>query len=53
VCLSGAGPSIVGLAERNFEQIEKLFSDAYEKTGHAFTIRRLAAHQEQVAAPVY
>jgi len=45
VCLSGAGPSIVGLAERNFEQIEKLFSDAYQKTGHAFTIRRLAAHQ--------
>jgi homoserine kinase len=45
VCLSGAGPSIVGLAERNFEQIEKLFGGAYEKTGHAFTIRRLAAHQ--------
>jgi homoserine kinase len=53
VCLSGAGPSIVGLAERNFEQIERLFRDAYAKTGHAFTIRRLAAHQEQAAAPVF
>ena len=49
VCLSGAGPSIVGLAEQNFEQIEKLFSDAYQKTGLPFTIRRLAAHQERVS----
>ena len=48
VCLSGAGPSIVGLAERDFDQIEKLFSDAYAKTGLAFTIRRLAAHRERV-----
>lgn len=45
VCLSGAGPSIVGLAERNFDQIEKLFSDTYKATGHPFTIRRLSAHQ--------
>jgi homoserine kinase len=51
VCLSGAGPSIVGLAERNFEQIEKLFSDAYQKTGLGFTIRRLSVHQERVSAP--
>lgn len=52
VCLSGAGPSIVGLAERNFGQIEKLLSDAYQQTGLPFTIRRLAAHQEHVGAPV-
>lgn len=45
VCLSGAGPSIVGLVERNFEYIEKLFSDAYQKTNLPFTIRRLAAHR--------
>jgi homoserine kinase len=51
VCLSGAGPSIVGLAERNFDQIEKLFSNAYRKTGLPFTIRRLAAHQERVPVP--
>jgi homoserine kinase len=48
VCLSGAGPSIVGLAEQNLDQIEKLFSDAYRKTGLAFTIRRLSAHQDRV-----
>jgi homoserine kinase len=44
VCLSGAGPSIVGLAEGNFDEVEKLFSDTYEKTGLPFTIRRLSAH---------
>jgi homoserine kinase len=46
VCLSGAGPSIVGLAEQNFAEIEKLFSEAYRKTGLPFTVRCLAAHQE-------
>ena len=44
VCLSGAGPSIVGLAERNFEQIEKMFGDAYAKTKLPYVIRRLAVH---------
>jgi homoserine kinase len=46
VCLSGAGPSIVALAEHNFDHVEKLMSDAYEKTGIPFTIRRLSAHRE-------
>jgi homoserine kinase len=45
VCLSGAGPSIVGLAEQNFDQIERLFGDVYEKTVIPFTIRRLSAHR--------
>ncbi len=44
VCLSGAGPSIVGLAARNFEEIEGMFGEAYRKTGLPFVIRRLAAH---------
>ena len=48
VCLSGAGPSIVGLVENNIDDVEKLFSDAYQKTGIPFTIRRLSAHREQV-----
>jgi homoserine kinase len=52
VCLSGAGPSIVGLAETNFEQIEELFSEAYRKTGLPFTIRRLSAHQDHVSLPL-
>jgi len=48
VCLSGAGPSIVGLVENNLDHVEKLFSDAYKKTGIPFTIRRLSAHREQI-----
>ncbi len=44
VCLSGAGPSIVGLADRNFEEIEEMFREIYEKTGHRFVIRRLGVH---------
>ena len=44
VCLSGAGPSIVGLAERNFGEIERLLGEVYEKTGLAFVIRRLGVH---------
>jgi homoserine kinase len=51
VCLSGAGPSVVGLAEQNLDQIEGLFRDVYEKTGLPFTIRRLAAHHEHVLEP--
>jgi homoserine kinase len=44
VCLSGAGPSIVALAERNFDAIEALLSNAFLPTGLPFAIRRLAAH---------
>ncbi|HEY3937230.1 MAG TPA: homoserine kinase [Bryobacteraceae bacterium] len=50
VCLSGAGPSIVALAERNFDGIETLLSNAFLPTGLPFTIRRLAAHQDLAAA---
>jgi homoserine kinase len=50
VCLSGAGPSIVGLAEQNFDHVEKLFSDIYRKTNIPFKIRRLSAHREHVLA---
>jgi homoserine kinase len=50
VCLSGAGPSIVALAERNFDGIETLLSNAFRPTGLPFTIRRLAAHQDLAAA---
>jgi len=50
VCLSGAGPSIVALAERNLGQIEGLLSEAFLPTGLPFTMRRLAAHQELESA---
>jgi homoserine kinase len=46
VCLSGAGPSVVAFAQRNFHEVEKVLSDALESTGIAFTLRRLRVHQE-------
>jgi homoserine kinase len=46
VCLSGAGPSVAAFARRNFEQIEALLSGIFDRTGTAYTIRRLTAHQE-------
>ena len=44
VCLSGAGPSIVAIAERNLKQIEKLLSAEYERTGFAYQVRHLRVH---------
>ena len=46
VCLSGAGPSIVALAERNLDEIESLLSQSFAKSGLPYTIRHLVAHQE-------
>ncbi len=43
ICLSGAGPSIVALAERNFDEIEGLLANSYSETGLPFRVRRLAA----------
>jgi homoserine kinase len=45
VCLSGAGPSIVALAQRNLDEIEDLLCAAFSAQNLPFTIRRLAAHQ--------
>ncbi len=45
VCLSGAGPSIVGLAERNVDSIEALLRRCYEPLGIPFTIRTLTVHE--------
>lgn len=44
VCLSGAGPSIVAIAERNLNQIEKLLAAEYERTGYAYQVRHLRVH---------
>jgi homoserine kinase len=44
VCLSGAGPSIVAIAERNLNQIEKLLTAEYERTGFAYQVRHLRVH---------
>ena len=44
VCLSGAGPSIVALAERNFPAIEELLEEAFTSTGLPFRTRTLRVH---------
>jgi len=46
VCLSGAGPSVVGFAERNFEAIEGMLADTFRECGVRFVIRRLCVHQD-------
>lgn len=44
VCLSGAGPSIVALAENNLEEVAKLMSDSYRPLGIPFRTRTLMVH---------
>ena len=46
VCLSGAGPSIVVLAQQNFETIENLLAETFRSTGVPFRIRTLRVHRE-------
>jgi len=47
VCLSGAGPSIVAVAEKNLTAIESLLANAYEPIGIPYQIRTLRAHPSQ------
>jgi homoserine kinase len=46
VCLSGAGPSIVALAEHNVDGVEALLRRCYEPLGISFKIRKLAVHEK-------
>lgn len=46
VCLSGAGPSIVALAEHNLDAVEELLRQSFASQGVPFVIRRLAVHQD-------
>ena len=50
VCLSGAGPSIVAFAERNFEKVERLLARAYDPLGIPYRIRTLRVHQQAAAS---
>jgi homoserine kinase len=45
VCLSGAGPSIVAIAERNFDEIARLLVESFRETGLTCCLRHLEAHQ--------
>ena len=47
VCLSGAGPSIVAVAEKNLSAIETLLANTYEPLGIPYQIRTLRAHPSQ------
>jgi homoserine kinase len=49
VCLSGAGPSIVAIAEKNLPAIESLLAAAYEPLKISYRIRTLRAHPSQSA----
>lgn len=50
VFLSGAGPSIVALAQRNFEAVQDLLEQAFLPCRLTYTIRHLRVHQGAVAA---
>jgi len=45
VCLSGSGPSVVALAQRNLHRVARLLSDCYQRQGIAHGVRLLRAHQ--------
>jgi homoserine kinase len=45
VCLAGAGPSILALAEKNADAIRELLVRAYQPLGIPFTVRTLRAYQ--------
>ncbi len=45
VCVSGAGPSIVGFATRSFPEIERLLADAYRSLNIPCQLRTLAVHR--------
>jgi homoserine kinase len=53
VCLSGAGPSIVALAERNLDGIESLLRDAFARQNIPFAIRRLSAYSGNLPTEIH
>jgi homoserine kinase len=46
ICLSGSGPSIVAIAERNHGEIAELLGSVYQRCGIGYRIRTLQTHQE-------
>jgi homoserine kinase len=49
ICLSGAGPSIVAVAERNFDQIAVLLRESFRETGLSCCVRHLRVHDNPSA----
>ncbi len=52
VCLSGAGPSVVALAEDNLDGVEEILRETFARQSLPFVIRRLKAHQAEVMEPL-
>ena len=46
VCLSGSGPSIVAIAQRNHREIACLLGSVYERGGIDYSVRTLQAHHK-------
>jgi len=46
VCLAGAGPSILALAEKNVAAVQELLANAYRPLGIPFQVRTLRAYQD-------
>ena len=46
VCLSGSGPSIVGLAQKNLWEVGELLASVYRESKIEYDLRLLQAHQE-------
>jgi len=46
VCLAGAGPSILALAEKNVTAVQELLANAYRPLGIPFQVRTLRAYQD-------
>ena len=46
VCLSGSGPSVVGIAERNLWEVGDALASVYRESGIDYNLRLLQAHQE-------
>ncbi len=51
ICLSGSGPSIVAMAERNLWEIGDLLAQIYQRSGIDCQLRILDAHPEVSARP--
>ncbi len=44
ICLSGSGPSIVAMAERNLSEVGNLLASVYDRQKEPFQLRLLEAH---------
>jgi homoserine kinase len=52
VCLSGAGPSIVGFAQKNVETVAALLAKLYARTRLKYCVRILRAHQLAISPSI-